>query len=315
MSADANLILQSLTSQKRLLSKIDGIVDNINNATTVNKAHTGIPVIGIDLDRTMIYSANSMGTNLPDDRLFRVTEMYKQEPLTYMTDIAYTNLELLSYHAHLVPVTTRNQEQYSRVKIPGTTRWELDSPKNHYSVTTNGAVILINGSIYLDWQEKMREKFKSISSFDVVTKYLQQYQSESWLLSMRHVENYYHYMIIDVDNFSQGTLKRMEETMSDYGWVVSLQGRKLYFIPNFITKGAALAEVARLTKADYVMAAGDSILDQSMLEMADVSFRPKHGELENIDYMFPGLRRTTWTGIYAGEEITSMMVAQLFHGL
>ena len=85
---------------------------------------------------------------------------------------------------------------------------------------------------------------------------------------------------------------------------MSVQGRKLYCVPQPVTKNSAVAEVARRTGATRVIAAGDSLLDGPMLAEADIAFRPSHGELADIDFRRDHLRVTDARGILAGEEIS-----------
>lgn len=316
MILNQGLITETIINSNNLQSQIIKILDAVRTADKsnhVNKNYMGKPIVAVDLDQTMIYSQNSMGTDDTDDHLFHVTEMYQQKPLTFMTSVAYNHLEILNTYAYLVPVTTRTHDQFSRVKIPGTTKWDLESKQTQYAINTNGAVILIDGEPSKKWEKHIRKQFESVVSSEEIATELTQYANAPWHISTRNASDYYHYMIIDVMTIPQETLTYLGATMRGYGWDISLQGRKLYFIPHFISKGNALAEVARLSQADYVMAAGDSILDRSMLEMADLSFRPNHGELEGIGYMIPNMQKTLRNGIYAGEELTSMFLAQLFN--
>ncbi|MFI0487239.1 hypothetical protein [Actinomadura sp. 9N215] len=69
---------------------------------------------------------------------------------------------------------------------------------------------------------------------------------------------------------------------TERGWRTSLQGRKVYCLPAGLTKAAAAAEIARRTGASTTLAAGDSLLDIDLLEAADPSIRPAHGELHGI---------------------------------
>ncbi len=87
------------------------------------------------------------------------------------------------------------------------------------------------------------------------------------------------------------------------GWRASLQGRKLYLLPDVLDKAAAVAEVARRVGAQRVVAGGDSLLDQRMLAAADAAIRPAHGELHVTGYSAPNCRTTAGHGAAAGDEI------------
>ena len=76
----------------------------------------------------------------------------------------------------------------------------------------------------------------------------------------------------------------------------------------------AAAEVARRLDGPLVLAAGDSLLDQSMLETADLAFRPAHGELDDEGFTIDTLTVTERRGILAGEELLRLMTAAAVRG-
>jgi phosphoserine phosphatase len=82
-----------------------------------------------------------------------------------------------------------------------------------------------------------------------------------------------------------------------------LQGRKLYWVPEQLTKSAAVAEVAARAGATSVLAAGDSLLDVDMLLAADRAVHPAHGELFERGWSAPRVARTAARGALAGEEL------------
>jgi hypothetical protein len=86
-------------------------------------------------------------------------------------------------------------------------------------------------------------------------------------------------------------------------WRTSLQGRKLYWVPESLTKSAAVLEVAQRMHADRVLAAGDSLLDVDMLLAADRGIHPRHGELWEQGWSAPTVSCTDSAGVLAGEQI------------
>lgn len=87
------------------------------------------------------------------------------------------------------------------------------------------------------------------------------------------------------------------------GWNVSQQGRKIYTMPNPVTKSAAIREVHNRLTADrtlhansIVLAAGDGVLDIDLLEHADFAIRPRHGELEETRWQHPNVTVTAARG-------------------
>jgi len=55
-------------------------------------------------------------------------------------------------------------------------------------------------------------------------------------------------------------------------------------------------------------AAGDGALDAEMLRAADSAIRPRHGELEQLNWTNPNLTITSASGILAGEEIINWFI-------
>jgi hydroxymethylpyrimidine pyrophosphatase-like HAD family hydrolase len=86
------------------------------------------------------------------------------------------------------------------------------------------------------------------------------------------------------------------------GWSVSVQGRKVYVVPVMLSKGAAATRVAELLGGP-LLAAGDSLLDRSLLEAAVCAARPAHGELHATGYQLPDLFVSKHSGARAAEEI------------
>jgi hydroxymethylpyrimidine pyrophosphatase-like HAD family hydrolase len=123
------------------------------------------------------------------------------------------------------------------------------------------------------------------------------------VLRVRTAEDLFAYAIVDRAELPAARLAELSEWCTERGWVVSLQGRKLYCVPAAVTKEAAVEEVMRRTGAPWLVAAGDSLLDRGLLERADVALRPRHGELEAAGYAGLRVRVTASAGVRAAEEI------------
>ena len=260
-------------------------------------------LLASDLDRTLIYSANALlldGADAAAPALV-VAEVYEGKPLSFMTRAAEELLVTAAEAAVFVPVTTRTVAQYRRIRLPG--------PGPEYAVTTNGGVLLHHGEPDADWQDKVRSLVAGgCAPLAEVEAYLAQPGFAAWILKLRTAEDLFAYAIVDRPALPGEFLLELEAWCAERGWTVSLQGRKLYCVPVPVTKQDAVAEVARRTGADRVIAAGDSLLDRPMLEAADVAFRPAHGELDDAGYTDPHLRVTEARGVLAGEEILRRML-------
>jgi len=260
---------------------------------------SGGPVmVASDLDRTLIYSANSMALVGSDHLAPRmvVAEVYDAAPLSFMTRAAEELLERIVERSVFVPVTTRTRAQFSRVRLPGSGRG--------YAVTTNGAVLLHDGEPDSDWSRHIQRSLGSdCAPLDDVLGHLRSAAAVPAVLRVRTAEEYFVYSIVDREALPDGYLDELSAWCAARGWTTSLQGRKLYCVPAPVTKEAAVDEVRRRSGSGLLVAAGDSRLDAGILELADIAIRPSHGELDSDSFTLPNLTVTSASGVLAGEEI------------
>lgn len=258
-------------------------------------------IVACDLDRTLIYSANALSLDGPDHGAPRlsVCEVYEGRPLSYMTREAEDLLCELAARACFVPVTTRTQAQFRRVCLPAT----------RYAITTNGGVLLVDGKADGEWAARVRGAVVRGSApiSEVLARVGE--SPAPGVQRIRTAEETFIYAIVERADLPAGYVEELTEWCAERGWVVSLQGRKLYCVPAAVTKETAVAEVMRRAGAGTLVAAGDSLLDRGLLEMADIPLRPRHGELEDSGYEWPGLRVTGRPGVRAGEEILRTALA------
>ncbi|MBX0299135.1 HAD family hydrolase [Cryobacterium sp. 1639] len=256
------------------------------------------PIVACDLDRTLIYSSRAfwLETIDADAPPIIVAEVYKGAPISFMTRAAELLLQGLSETAVFVPVTTRTVAQYSRVQLPGAVPG--------FAITTNGGTILVDGHPDPDWSEALRARLGSEAApLAEVKALLEDPAAAGWIQRVLTAEDLFTYAIIDRDAMPAHWIAALHEQCLARGWTVSVQGRKLYCVPAAVNKSAAVAEVHRRLGEPTVLAAGDSLLDQRMLEEADFAYRPAHGELHDADFRAPHLTVTTRRGILAGEEL------------
>ncbi|MEN3344731.1 MAG: hypothetical protein V7635_1307 [Arthrobacter sp.] len=259
-------------------------------------------LVASDLDRTLIYSANSMLLQGSDHLAPRmvVSEVYAAAPLSFMTRAAEELLAGIAERSVFVPVTTRTHAQFARVQLPGRGRG--------YAVTTNGAVLLHNGEPDPDWSRHIRTSLADhCAPLSEVLGHLTGSGAVPEVLRVRTAEDLFVYSIVNREELSELYLQDLTAWCRERGWTTSLQGRKLYCVPAPITKEAAVAEVRRRSGAGLLLAAGDSLLDAGLLELADLAIRPAHGELHSVGFARAHLTVTSASGVLAGEEIVRFM--------
>ncbi|SUE15886.1 mannosyl-3-phosphoglycerate phosphatase [Rhodococcus gordoniae] len=266
--------------------------------------NTPVPaLVATDLDRTLIYSRAAMtGDQFATQDLLCV-EYYEGAPLSYVTDGAARQLRALADEAAVVPTTTRTPEQFRRIDLPGGP-WR-------YAIASNGGSILEDGHLDPLWRRTVESAVREGgASLDEITTELRSRISEDWVSKFRIADELFCYLVVDVAAQPAGFLDDWHDWCSARGWNASQQGRKIYTMPNSVCKSRAVAEVRRrlrdrgvLTDDAPVLAAGDGALDAEMLKAADAAIRPRHGELELMDWCHPTVSVTGAAGVTAGEEI------------
>lgn len=265
------------------------------------------PLVCCDLDRTLIYSANALLLEGEDRRApaLTVAEVYQGRPISFLTRTAERLLAEIAAACTFVPVTTRTVAQYQRIRLPG--------PAPRYAVTSNGGRLLIDGEPDPAWTAHLTRKLgSSCAPLEEIAARLARPEHTPWLLRLRDAEELFVYAIVEREQLPAADLAGLELWCAERGWTVSLQGRKLYCVPEVITKEAAVAEVLCRSGGSPLIAAGDSLLDRGMLLAADHAFRPAHGELEAAGFKAPQLTVTGARGVLAGEEIARRIHALVY---
>jgi hydroxymethylpyrimidine pyrophosphatase-like HAD family hydrolase len=264
-------------------------------------------LIATDLDRTLIYSRAAMGMDM--DIAVDCVEYQAGEPLSYMPTATGRKLAELTEHTALVPVTTRSIEQYRRIILPC-------GPVS-FAIISNGGNILVNGAIDVAWRMEIDRALRSVAALSEVTDELRARVDSSWVRKFRCADELFNYLVTIPDAVPADFLADWSAWCEPRGWSVSRQGRKIYTMPRVVSKNRALIEVRRrLIEAEQlspdatVLAAGDGALDADMLAVADAAIRPRHGELEELNWQYRNLTVTNAKGIRAGAEIVDWFAAQ-----
>lgn len=254
-----------------------------------------------DLDRTLIYSAAACRLGESTAPLACV-EHYGGEASSFMTEAATEALHALAASLCFVPVTTRTPEQYARVTLPG--------PRPRYAVTANGGVVLIDGEPDADWSRRVATTLAATVPLSEVWDQVSSVCRAEFTRSLRNAADLFCYAVVRPEALPAGFVDDVAGWAAERGWRTSLQGRKLYWVPEALTKSAAVAEVARRVGAQRTLAAGDSLLDVDLLLGADRGIQPSHGELFEQGWSAPHVVRTSARGVRAGEEIVTWFAAQ-----
>jgi len=260
-------------------------------------------LIATDLDRTLVYSRAALGlTSAPLPELTCV-ERRDGDQVGFLTSVAARQLAVLAERAVLVPVTTRLPEQLARITLPG--------PPPRFAVAANGGVLLDSGVPDQSWQRRVSAAVAGSISLSDVISYVRQRCDPAWTLRVREAGGLFCYVVLAEGGAPAGFVAEAADWAASRGWSLSAQGRKLYWMPEGLTKAAAVREVADRAGAELVLAAGDSLLDRDLLCLADRGIFPAHGELFDTGWSAPGVQRTDAAGVLAGQEIVAWFAARL----
>jgi hypothetical protein len=259
-------------------------------------------LVASDLDRTLIYSrkARALGVDAADAIC---VEVHDGKDASFMTAVAAEELTALTAEAVFVPVTTRIFEQYRRVGLPGR------APA--YAVVANGGTLLVDGTPDPSWSRQVEKALADAFPLHAVWEQVGHVCHPEFTVKLRNAADLFCYAVVHPNRLPPGFVEDIAGWAAERGWSTSLQGRKLYWVPTALTKSAAIAEVARRTGCERVVAAGDSILDVDLLMAADRAIHPRHGELYDQGWSAPTVERTDAGGILAGEQIVAWFRRQI----
>ncbi|MGX6442469.1 HAD family hydrolase [Neobacillus sp. K501] len=261
-------------------------------------------IIASDLDRTLMYSKRALDDlGGPDKTRLKQVERMEEQWVGYMTDAAFSLLQQLNQHCLFVPVTTRTTEQFKRFLI-----FDEEIPLT-YAITSNGANILYKGHPLKEWSVNLMEKLKGQTAHH--SELLEALKMEGFQFDghRKYAENLFFYYLLNSIPSAQ-ELMSIRQLCEEFGWRISLQGRKLYFIPKSISKGKAVEYICNREGLEAIAGAGDSVLDWDFLKNCRIRLVPRHGELINqIDPKEITLTKTI--GVYAGEEILQQFMSVL----
>lgn len=252
-------------------------------------------LVATDLDRTLIYSRGALEAHGDLKRELVAVERHEGKDASWMLVPAAARFAELGAAAVVVPVTTRTPEQWHRVRLPG--------PPPRYAITANGGVLLVDGRIDHGWDATVAAELARVAPLREIWEHASRICRPEWTVKLRNARGLFCYAVLHRRRVPPGFVAEAAAWAGDRGWQLSLQGRKLYWVPRSLTKSAAVAEVAQRVGGATVLAAGDSLLDADFLGAADRAIMARHGELVASGWSCPTVTVTAASGVRAGAEI------------
>jgi phosphoserine phosphatase len=260
-------------------------------------------LIATDLDRTLIYSRGALEAHDHTRLPLVVVERHEHKDASWMTVAAAGTFADLHREALVVPATTRTPEQWHRIRLPG--------PAPRYAITANGGILLVGGSVDHSWDATVAAELAQVAPLAQIWEHASQVCRPDWTVKLRNARGLFCYAVLHRKRMPPGFLAEAAGWAEQRGWQLSLQGRKLYWVPRSLTKSAAVAEVARREGIETVVAAGDSLLDVDLLAAADRGIMARHGELAASGWRSSTVAVTERSGVLAGAEIVDWFRAQV----
>ncbi len=227
-------------------------------------------VFTTDLDRTFIFSERTV--NRLAEELVCI-EQWEGRDLSFVSKALLDYVLNIEEDTLIIPVTTRALRQYERITL------FTDSYKPSYAIAANGGVVMKNGIRDQQWDEILKIRLQESASFkDMARMFEKQWQHKMFRRITDADELFYVLMLVE-ENIDKAWLAELQEEMRKVGWNSYVNGRKFYVLPKTLTKEHAVEYVLEDIPYKTHYAAGDSIMDLGMLEMADIAFTPMHGEL------------------------------------
>ena len=258
-------------------------------------------IFATDLDRTLIYSDKFLDeTNMP----YKQIEIYKGKPISYISLRAIGHLKKLHEMAHIIPVTTRNYEQYHRIEV-----FKGALTPSIY-IINNGGTIYIQGKEEANWKLHISSRIEALKKgYDEVLEYfLESYKGP--IERYKKSDDLIWLILGDKEQIDWKAVKAFEAHYARASWKIDVNGRKIYLYPEFINKWDAINYVRNTYfSGDSIIAAGDSLFDYDMVHRAKWGIVPKGSWIE-ADCK-ESIFITQNKGLQAGEEILEKAIQMI----
>lgn len=206
-------------------------------------------VLFSDLDGTLIFSAKRKQVG---------DIVIERKNGAEISCVTARQAELFPHLRNVIPVTTRSIEQYRRIEFA---RFGFE-PK--YALCDNGGMLLVDCEIDKEWSEWSSEIFVEC-----------EYELSCFreLLESDSRRSFEVRLVDGLFLFTKS--KEPPETLKYLGngelCECFFTGEKVYVVPKKLSKGAAVKRLAERLELSKFAAAGDSLMDLSMLNAADTA--------------------------------------------
>lgn len=229
-----------------------------------------------DLDNTIIYSyKHDIGPRK------RNVELYQGREISFITEKTYDLLKQVKERMLIVPTSTRTIEQYQRI--------DLGIGDFKYALVCNGGILLVDGKSDQAWYQHSLELVQPANAeMQRALSFLEGDARRTF--ELRFIEKLFVFTKCrEPERVVEDLRVKLNPALVD----VFHNGVKVYVVPKGLNKGAAVERMKEKLMPEYVIAAGDSEFDISMVELADkglvpYGFRESFGVTGNVCEMCDG---------------------------
>ena len=214
-------------------------------------------ILCTDLDNTIIYSYKH---DIGNEKMN--VELYKEREISFITKQTFELLKKVKEEFLVIPTSTRTIEQYERINLKiGTFK---------YALVCNGSVLLVDGKKDKDWyEESLRLAKPSNLEVKKALEYLENDKRRTF--ELRYIEDLFVFTKCDE---AETVVNELREYLDKSLVNVFNNKEKVYVLPTLLSKGKAIERLKKYLKVEFIIAAGDSEFDISMVEAADVGLVP-----------------------------------------
>ena len=214
-------------------------------------------ILCTDLDNTIIYSYKH---DIGNEKMN--VELYKEREISFITKQTFELLKKVKEEFLVIPTSTRTIEQYERINLKiGTFK---------YALVCNGSVLLVDGKKDKDWyEESLRLAKPSNLEVKKALEYLENDKRRTF--ELRYIEDLFVFTkCYKAETVVNELRKHLDKSLVN----VFNNKEKVYVLPTLLSKGKAIERLKKYLKVEFIIAAGDSEFDISMVEAADVGLVP-----------------------------------------
>lgn len=207
-----------------------------------------------DLDNTLIYSHRY---TIPGEKI--AVEYLNGREQSYMTRKTFEYLRSAIW-LHILPITTRTEEQYKRLQFP----MELGI---NMAIVCNGGKLLINNIEDKEWTDKScRVSARMKDELEKAAGILRADLDGSIL---HHPEPYMYYAKCKSPGLISEEIRRL---VDEQNVTAFYDTHKVYLFAACISKGDAVQRLVERFDIQRTVAVGDGVADITMLDAADYAF-------------------------------------------